>query len=162
MKSASALLMVGLTAATVGASVDAPLDVGRHARGATKVILATVIGVHAALGENTSGDRLILSHVTLRVDETMKGAHEAVLVVTLEGGTVGNLTLDVSDMPKMEKGQRAVLFLLSTPGGVYVPYGRGSGVIRLGADNRAIGADVTVDDIRSAVAAAQAGNGRQP
>jgi hypothetical protein len=63
-------------------------------------------------------------------------------------------------MPKMVKGQRAVLFLTGTPAGGYVPYGRGSGVVGIGADNRATGADLTVDDIRAAVAAARGGNGR--
>ena len=91
----------------------------------------------------------------------MKGAHEATVVITLEGGTVGDTTLNVSDMPEMEKDQRAVLFLTGTPSGLYVPYGRGSGVVKVRADNRAVGGgNLTVDDIRAAVNAAQARKGR--
>jgi len=133
------------------ASVDPPVDVGERAKGATKVILATVTDVQSAFGENDYGDRLILSQVTLRADETMKGPHEGTVVVTLEGGTVDDLTLDVSDMPKMEKGQRAVLFLTSSAGGRLVPYGRGSGVMDVDADGRITGTGLTVDDIRAAV-----------
>ena len=153
-----ALLTIGLTSATVMAKVDGPPNVGENAKGSAKVVLATVTNVDAEFGENAHGDRLILSHVTMRVDETMKGPHEADVVVTLEGGTVGDLRLDVSDMPKLEKGHRAVLFLTSAPGGGYVPHGRGSGVVEVGPDNRAIGANLTVDDIRAAVQAAGKGN----
>jgi hypothetical protein len=145
-----------LTVATVSASNGPPLDPGERAKGASKVILATVTDVEAAFGENTFGDRLILSHVTMQVDETMKGAHESSVVVTIEGGTVGDLTLDVSDMPKMATGERAVLFLSNVAAGGYVLHGRGSSVVKVGADNRATDANLTVDDIRAAVKAAQA------
>lgn len=151
---------LGLTAVAVQASIDPPLDVNRQTRGANKIVLATVVDVNAVFGENEFGDQLILSHVTMQVDETLKGAQESTVVVTLEGGTVGDVRLDVSDMPRMERGHRAVMFLLGTPSGQYVPYGRGSGVLGIGADNRAIGSGLTIDDIRSAVAAARARGGR--
>jgi len=159
-RTAIALLTLSLTGGTVLAKVDTPPEVGERAKGSGKVVLATVTSVEAEFGENAHGDRLILSHVTMRVDETMKGAHEAEVVVTLEGGTVGDLRLDVSDMPTLEKGRRAVLFLSSAPGGGYTPHGRGSGVVEVGSDNRAIGTNLTVDDIRAAVKAA-AGKGNQ-
>ena len=97
----------------------------------------------------------ILSRVAMRVDETMKGAHQATVVVTLEGGTVGDLRLEVSDMQKMEKGKRAVLFLTGDADGGYVPHGRGHGVVEIGPDNRAKGENLS-DDIRAAVKASQA------
>ena len=162
MKTALALCTaLSLTAVAVQAAIDPPVDVHEQSRGASKVVLATVVDVEAVLGENDFGDQLILSHVTMRVDETMKGAEEPTVVVTLEGGTVGDVRLDVSDMPRMEKGQRAVMFLLSTPGGRYVPFGRGSGVVEIGANNRAIRSGLSIDDIRSAVAAARANGGRR-
>jgi hypothetical protein len=156
MRTPSVFFALSMAAATVWASVDPPVDVGERAKGAKTVILATVTNVQSAFGENDFGDRLILSQVSLRVDETMKGPHEATVVVTLEGGTVGDLTLEVSDMPKMEKGQRAVLFLISSAAGGQVPHGRGAGVMKVDADNRVTGTDLTVDDIRAAVKAAQA------
>jgi len=124
------------------------------------VVLATVTDVESEFGENAYGDRLILSQVRMQVNETMKGAHEGSLVVTLEGGTVGDLTLDVSDMPTMEKGERAVLFLSSTPGGSYVPSGRGAGVVKVDDDDRVVGENLTIDDVRAAVKASQ-GRGNQ-
>jgi hypothetical protein len=155
-RSVLALLTISLTTAGVMAKTGPPPDVGERAKGSTKVVLATVTDLKSEFGENASGDRLILSRVTMRVDETMKGSHEAAVVVTLEGGTVGDLRLDVSDMPKLEKGKRAVLFLTGEPGGGYKPHGRGFGVVEVGPDNRAKEEDLSVDDIRAAVKASQA------
>ena len=160
MKTVPAFLAVCLMVAPVSASNDPPLNPGERAKGASKVIVATVTDVDMAFGENAFGDRLILSQVTLQVEETMKGAHEASVVVTIEGGSVGDVTLDVSDMPKMEKGKRAVLFLTSAPGGRYLPSGRGAGVAEIDANDRVVGGNLSIDDIRSAVKAEQ-GKGKQ-
>jgi hypothetical protein len=148
---------VFLTVTSASASLDPPVDVGQQAKGAKKVVVATVTDVNAAFGENEFGDRLILSQVTLRVDETMKGAHEPSVVLSVEGGTVGDLTLTVSDMPKMERGERAVLFLDEAQAnrGGHVPRGRGAGVLKLDADDRVAGTAVSLDDVRKAVKATQ-------
>lgn len=160
LKTACVVLAICVTAVAVRAAVDSPLEITERARGANKVVLATVTDVEAELGENEFGDQLILSSVTMQVDETLKGTHESTVVVTLEGGTVGDLTLEVSDMPILSRGQRAVVFLASTPSGKYLPHGRGAGVLRLNAGNHAPDANLTLDDIRAAVKAAQARNGR--
>ena len=158
-KTASAWLALFLLAATAGA-IDAPLDLEGRAKGARKVVLATVTDVDEAFGENEFGDRLIFSHVTLQVDETMKGVYEGSVVVTVEGGTVGDLTLTVSDMPAMVRGERAVLFLDQTASGGHVPHGRGSGVLKIDADDRVVGTSVSLESIRAAVKAAQNERGR--
>jgi len=154
-----ALLVLCLVAARATA-VDGPLDLEKRAKGAGRVVVATVTDVAEAFGENEFGDQLILTAVTLRVDETMKGVHEDSVVVTLEGGTVGELTLTVSDMPKMSRGERAVLFLEDTPNGTHVPHGRGAGVLKVDADDRVTGTPVSIEDIRAAVKATQNGAGR--
>ena len=56
--------------------------------------------------------------------------------VTIEGGTVGDLTLEVSDMPVMEEGDRAVVFLEDSKKGGYVPHRRGSGVMKVDREQR--------------------------
>ena len=160
MRTLSICLAGCLATATVWASVDSPVDVGAQAKGANKVVVATVTDVQSAFGENDFGDRLILSQVTFRVDETMKGPQAGSVVVTVEGGSVGDLTLEVSDMPTMEKGQRAVLFLTSSRSGGDVPYRRGAGVLRLDGDDRVPGTDLTLEEIRAAVKAAQAGGNK--
>jgi hypothetical protein len=153
MRTASALFALCLAAVTVSASVDPPVDLVQHAKGANKVVMGTVSDVHSAFGVNEHGDQLILSQVELRVEEMMKGTPQSTVVFTVEGGTVGNLTLEVSDMQQMERGKRAVLFLTNSSKGD-VPHGRSAGVMELNADNRVTGTDLTVDEIRAAVRAA--------
>jgi hypothetical protein len=143
-----------LMVATVSAS-DPEIDLGSQAKGAKKIVVATVTDVQSSFGVNDHGDQLILSRVSLKVDETMKGPHEATVVVTLEGGTLGDLTLSVSDMPEMKKGERAVFFLDDSPRNGRVPHRRGASVMKLNQDNRVEGTDLTIDDIRAAVKAAQ-------
>jgi hypothetical protein len=46
--------------------------------------------------------------------------------------------------------------LSNVAAGGYVLHGRGSSVVKVDADNRATDANLTVDDIRAAVKAAQA------
>jgi hypothetical protein len=156
LKAAPTCLAVWLAVVALSASIDPPIDVESRAKGATSIVVATVLDVDADFGTNEFGDRLILSQVSFQVDETMKGPRQATGVMTLEGGTVGDLSLDVSDMPRMQTGERAVLFLVSARAAGYVPYGRGAGVMKLDGENRVPGTDLTLSDIRAAVQAAQA------
>ena len=150
-----ALLGVWLAVGSV-AAIDSPVDLTRQARSASKVVVATVTNVESAFGQNEFGDRLIFSHVTLEVDETMKGTHEASALVLIEGGTVGEMTLAVSDMPRMVKGDRAVFFLDASPGGAYLPHARGAGLLKLDSAGRIAGTSMSLDSVRSAARAAQA------
>ena len=153
MRVVCGLLVLSVTAVTVSASNESKADVGERAKGAKKVVLATVSDVRAEMGHNDYGDSLILSRVTMRVNETMKGAHEANVSVTIEGGTVGDLTLEVSDMPVMEEGDRAVVFLEDSKKGGYVPHRRGLGVMKVDGNNDIEGTDLSLDDVRAAVKA---------
>ena len=154
MRIVSAILVASLAAATTSASIDMPQDLVDQAKGANRVAVATVTDVASAFAVNEFGDQLIVSQVSFRVEETMKGPAQATVDVMVEGGTVGDLTLEVSDLPRMERGKRAVLFLTSAPDGRQVPYRRGAGLLELSADNRVTGTGLTVDDIRAAVRAA--------
>jgi hypothetical protein len=147
-------LSLCLAAGVVSASVDPAIDVGAQAKGAPRVVVGTVTDVQMASGQNDFGDELILSHVTLRVDETLKGPQTPTVVLTLEGGTVGDVTLEVSDMPSLEKGHRAALFMTPSRAASHIPYGRGAGVMRLDGD-RVVDTNLTLADIRAAVKAAQ-------
>lgn len=147
-----AVSLVCLGAATVSASIGPEVDIPTRAKGAKKVVVATVVDVQSTFDVNEYGDRLIVSHASLQVDETMKGTREEAVMVTVEGGTVGELTLKVSDMPTMVKGDRAVMFLDEANRGGYVPHGRGLGVLKLDSGNRVAGTSLTLDEIRNMVA----------
>jgi hypothetical protein len=131
-----------------------PPPAAARARGAGRVVVAKVAEVQPRFETNRHGDRLIVSELLLDVEETWKGAATPVLQATVEGGTIGALTLAVSDMPALKPGDRAVFFLDATERGGHVPHDRGFGILKLGAAGRIEGSDQTLGDLRRAVQAA--------
>ncbi len=129
-----------------------PPDLASRARGADQVVLATIVDVNATFAKNAHGDQIIVSQVQLQVEETLKGnGRDAGLVVEVEGGTVGDLTLEVSDMPSVKTGERAVFFLNRGASGKQVPHMRGWGIIKLDEEDRAPGSSLTLETIRTEV-----------
>lgn len=127
-----------------------PVDVRTRARGADRVVVAEVGPVESAYQRNEHGDALIVSRAELRVQQVLKGqvrAGESQLV-EVEGGTVGDITLRVSDMPRLSRGERAIFFLSRNRQGRLVPHLRGLGVLRLDATDRVQGTNLTLDDVR--------------
>ena len=147
-------LVVCATVTTLSAEIGPPVDVGARARGAREIVVATVAEVESAFAVNEYGDELIVSHGLLQVHETMKGAHAAALQVVVEGGTVGDVKLEVSDMPTLEPGDRAVFFLDRTPSGTRQLHRRGLGMLKLDSTDRVLGNGLTLDDVRRAVQSA--------
>ena len=155
MKSALVLLVVCLGAASASASNGRPLDVDARARAAQRVAIATVSDVEGGhFAVNEFGDRLIVTRVWLQVEETLKGPYAPVLALDVEGGSIGDLRLEVSDMPVLKRGDRAVFFL-DARRDAHVPNGRDHGILRLDATERLVGHDLTLADVRARVRGAQ-------
>ena len=74
-----------------------PVPLADRARGAERVVVGHVTSVESAWRTNDYGDRLIVSVVHVAVDETMKGQVQSTMDVDVEGGTIGTVTLRVSD-----------------------------------------------------------------
>jgi len=151
------LLLLGPLAAsrTIRASqVAVPL--AERARAAERVVVGRVMSVSPEWQVNEFGDRLIVSIVRVRVTETLKGEAAATIDVDVEGGTIGTLTLRVSDQLSFTPGERATFFLRRTPRGRFVPHLRGHGTLKLDSANRVPGSSLTLDGIRRAVAAGKA------
>ena len=148
-----ALLAVALTCASamVYAEIGPPDDVASRARGAGRIVVARVIDVHAQFETNRFGDQLIVSSALLEVIENLKGAPVATLHVSVEGGTVGDLTLKVSDMPAVRTGDRAVFFLDQGAGDNQVPHQRGRGILKLADTDRIEGSTLTLAELRQQV-----------
>jgi hypothetical protein len=155
------LVPVALCAATLFAQaparpdVDARSDFATRARGAARVVVAAVADMQPRFDVNEYGDHLIITRTTLSVQETLKGPHTDLVDVDVEGGTIGDLTLKVSDLPAFNRGERGVFFLESTPNGVQRLHGRRLGLVRLDASDHALASTVTLADIRAAVRAAR-------
>ena len=156
MKTGLSVLMVSEMALSVSASSDRPVPVGDRARGAEKVVVGRVTDVTTRFGTNKWGDQLIFSDATVQVDETLKGSPVPSLLLTVEGGSIGELTLDVSDMPKLQKGERAVMFLDATPGRPeFEPHLRGHGIMKIDSSDRVVGSGASLEDVRRQIRAAR-------
>jgi len=158
MKKWLAVAMVCVSASAVRAEVGPPTDLAAHSRGAGKVVVARVSTVHSTFASNRFGDQLIVSNAVLEVLETLKGESQAVTTVTVEGGTVGDLTLRVSDMQQLKEGDRAVFFL-DADGISNVPHGRGRGIMKLDETDQVKGSNLTLGQVKDAVRNANA-NGK--
>jgi hypothetical protein len=55
--------------------------------------------------------RHIMSYVTLKVEEAVKGNPGTSVILRMLGGTVGAETMEVSDAPKFKVGDRDILFV---------------------------------------------------
>src|ERR1044072_7092127 len=155
MKRWLAVALVCVSASALRAEVGPPTDLAAHSRGAGKIVVARLSGVPSTFATNRFGDQLIVSNAVLEVLETLKGAPQAVTTVTVEGGTVGDLTLRVSDMQMLKEGERAVFFL-DADGGGNVPHGRGRGILKLDDDDRVKNSNLTLEQVKNAVRGANA------
>jgi hypothetical protein len=154
MKRAIVAAALTCVAAVVFAQTPPPPDVGAQARAAQRAVVGRILDVQAQFQTNRFGDQLIVSNVLLEVSETLKGASAPLLRLAVEGGTVGDLTLRVSDMPAVQSGDRGVFFLDDDGSGMHVPHGRGHGILKLTEAGRVEGTTLTLDDIRQQVRAA--------
>ena len=156
-----AALIAALAATWPSLAAAQRMDVpaGERARGAERVIVGQVSSVTPVWRNNDFGDRLIVSILHVRVNETLKGSSATAVDVEVEGGTIGSLTLRVSDLDTFTRGDRAVFYLERNRRGGLVPHRRGLGVQKLDATNRVRGSSVTLDQVRRDV---RAGASRQP
>ena len=148
--------MAGTAAVRADSGVQA--DLPSRARGAERIVVAEVSHVQPVYQRNEFGDELIVSRATLRIERVLKGrsaqAGESV-VLDVEGGTIGEITLRVSDLPRIARGEKAVFFLERNRQGRIVPHQRGLGILKLDAAGRVEGSALTVEGVRRAIAAAQ-------
>jgi len=61
--------------------------------------------------KNNNGQRSIITLVTFAVQQIHKGHAESTVTLQLLGGTIGDVTLEVADIPKFKTGERVVLFI---------------------------------------------------
>jgi hypothetical protein len=150
--------LVCLGAVLLGSDVaikadQTPVPLADRARGAESVVVGRVASVAPRWQVNQFGDRLIISVVRVVVSETLKGQAVPMLDVEVEGGTIGGLTLHVSDQTSFSVGERAVFYLNRTPRGTFVPHLRAEGLLKLDASNRVSGGSLTLEEIRRETAA---------
>ena len=102
-----------LAAVAVAQERAVPLET--RARGAERVIVGRVASVDAAWQVNDFGDRLIVSAVRVTVDETLKGQTQQTVDVEVEGGTIGDLTLQRFGFDDLQARREGGLLLDAKP-----------------------------------------------
>ena len=151
-----AVVVAVLAAPALRAASQRPVALPERFRGADHAVVARVASAVARFERNKWGDQLIVTRLQLQVDEALKGAPAAFVDLDVEGGTVGTLTLEVSDLPSLREGDRAVFFLKrSANTGAFLPHLRGQGILRLDNRDRVPGSSLTLEAIRQAGRAAR-------
>src|SRR5690242_8709225 len=109
IRAAALVACLGAGAAPIHAASGRIATLDERIEGSQKVVVAHARSVNATWKENEHGDRIIVSHVLLDVEETLKGSAAANAIwMDVEGGTLDGFTLRVSDLPTVEPGERAV------------------------------------------------------
>ena len=120
-------------------------------RGAERALVGRVTRVVPYVAKNDRGDVLIMSHVEMAVEESLKGSGANTVPIEIEGGTLNGVTMEVSDMPQVKRGMRAVVMLKRNTRGEMVPYHRGAGLLELDLEH-VKNTDLWLDDVRLAAA----------
>lgn len=144
-------LVLAVPAAAVA---QPPTSVPDRIRGSAQVVVAVVGEISASWQTNEFGDQLIVSNVRLHVEEALKGNPARVLDMEMLGGTVGDITMEVSSLPPLARGERAVFFLDTGRNGRLIPYRRGEGILKLDSQNRVNGTSLDLNRIRQMAASA--------
>jgi hypothetical protein len=147
----AALVLIISSAAITAVAAQSRRDVPSQVKQAEHVVVGKIISVVPTFETNSFGDRLIISHATVEVEESLKGSAAQVMAVDVEGGTVGGVTLRVSDMPSIAAGERAVWFLRESRPGVHVPHDRGWSILKLDRSNRIQGTNLSLEDVKRSV-----------
>jgi hypothetical protein len=136
----------------VGAANGRAVTLAERIKGAQSVVVATATDVRPRWDINAAGDQRIISRVSLNVEETMKGTPFPSRQLDLEGGTINGVTLHVSSVPELKRGDRAVLFLDGSEPTVDIPHLKGLGILKLDTNNNVTGSSLRLSDIRAMVA----------
>ena len=148
-RTAAAACLLALSAITVDAAQGpgSPATIEERTAGAERVVVAAVEAVTADYQTNEFGDRLIVSHARLHIQEAIKGSTEP-LTLDYEGGTVDGVTLHVSSLPVLRPGERAVFFVTRGKNGEFRPHLRGQGIVKLDPQDRVPNSSLTLADVR--------------
>ncbi len=115
--------------------------------GSEQVVIAEARAVEASWRQNVHGDRIIVSRVLLQVSESLKGSGSRQMWLEVEGGTVDGVTLEVSSLPLIREGDRAVFFL-NAMRDVHRPFLKGQGILPLDENDMVEGSSLHLNTIR--------------
>jgi len=130
-----------------------PMSVDRMAGHAHRVVVAQVTSVQP----RTDAAQGVVTEVELLTERLLKGVAPAAFTLVVPGGTVGEITVWVSDTPAMAVGERVVLFLDASDRVVAGEHG----CLRVRKD-RVAGTDHTLAQLEARLAAVAIDPARRP
>jgi hypothetical protein len=128
-----------------------PRTIAERAQGSDKVVVGKIASIKSEYRKNKWGDELIISTAEVEVEETLKGRHLKTENLVFEGGTVGDMTLDVSTIDAPSKGDRAVLFMKKNSSGENELFLEGQGLLNLDGQGRVPRTSLDLSRIRQMV-----------
>jgi len=134
---ACACLAATLATATLSASVVTPPPFEAMVAEAGEIFVGQVV-VRSSHWIERAGKRLIVTDVTFRTSDVVKGSPGALRTLTFLGGIIGDTRQEVAGMPSFMVGDRDVLFVRGEPS--FVPLvGLYHGLFRVVAGRNATG-----------------------
>jgi hypothetical protein len=131
----AALLLLSSLAGPARATTVVPPDFAGLVDRAGLVFRGEVVGREAAL-VTRGADRAIFTKVTFRVLEAIKGVPPPLLTLEFLGGAVGELSLEVSGMPRFEPGSQDIVFVTAGEPAICPLVAMGHGRYRILRDNQ--------------------------
>lgn len=107
------VLLAALAVTGTAAGQVIPMSFAEITEAADTIVVAEAIDSRAAW-VTTGASRAIITRVTFRVTDTLKGLDRILLPLEFRGGRIGDVSYEVSGVPTFELGDRAVLFVLAT------------------------------------------------
>jgi hypothetical protein len=104
------LIVIGLAVTRTPATTVIPPTFEQLVQQAELIFQGTVTASRS-VWEGEGGDRHIETYVTFQVEDNVKGQAGASYTIRMLGGTVGDETMEVTDTPKFQVGDRDILFV---------------------------------------------------
>jgi len=104
------LVLIGIALVRVTATTVIPPTFDQLVQQAEVIFQGTVTNVRS-VWEGEGAERHIDTYVTFQVQESMKGNADVSYTIRMLGGTVGDETMEVTDTPKFNVGDRDILFV---------------------------------------------------
>jgi len=104
------LLVIALPVTRVPATMVIPPTFEQLVQQAELIFQGTVT-TSRSVWEGEGGDRHIETYVTFQIEDNVKGQAGTSYTIRMLGGTVGDETMEVTDSPKFQVGDRDILFV---------------------------------------------------
>lgn len=163
----SVLILAVCLASSLDASVIVPPTFDALLAEADTIVYSEVVD-RVSRWERRGNRNVIVTEVTLRVREVLKGRADAVHRIDVLGGTIGDVTQRVAGAPLFLAGDRDVLFLRRGAGGVSPVMGLFYGRFRVVEGHNGVGEYIAnharqpVSSIRDFVRPQRLGAGQMP